>query len=141
MGDKENVVAGDSGPFWFFDEFQPKKEVNPPLGDLGLLCWEMGRGASSSAPYEYSSIKSSVTPSNLIFRSGVGRVSGAYAGILGMVGERACAFRSRSRGGWVLLTDRSCRGEGAVGLEVVTERVLLRGRKGWGAVPFRGVFP
>jgi Mg-chelatase subunit ChlI len=44
----------------------------------------------------------------------------------------------------VLLTDRSCRGEGAVGLRVVTERlerVLLRGRKGLGAVPIRGVLP
>lgn len=39
-GDKEfseKVVAGESSPFWAFDEFQPKKEVKPPAGDFGLL--------------------------------------------------------------------------------------------------------
>lgn len=41
----------------------------------------------------------------------------------------------------MLLTDRSCRGEFAVGLRVVTERELLRDSKGLGAVPFRGVLP
>ena len=34
----ENVVAGDSAPFWGFVEFQPKNEVKPPPGDLGLFC-------------------------------------------------------------------------------------------------------
>ncbi len=41
----------------------------------------------------------------------------------------------------MLLADLSCRGECAVGLRVVTERELLRGSKGLGAVPVKGVFP
>jgi hypothetical protein len=31
----ENAVAGESASLGFA-EFQPKKEVNPPAGDLGL---------------------------------------------------------------------------------------------------------
>jgi hypothetical protein len=34
--DSENAVAGDSASFGGFEEFQPKKEVKPPAGDLGL---------------------------------------------------------------------------------------------------------
>jgi hypothetical protein len=84
-GDKEcseNVVAGESAPFGALLEFQPKKEVNPPAGDLGLFdCPRLsGRYASS--------VKSSAAPSTLSFRSG-SLESDVYEGMFGMVGDRA----------------------------------------------------
>lgn len=78
-GDKdfsEKVVAGDSSPFWGLVEFQPKNDVNPPAGDLGL----------EGLPL----MESSATPSSRKLSSG-GRVSCVYEGILGIVGDRACA--------------------------------------------------
>lgn len=97
-------------------------------------------------------MKSSVTPSNLSERSD--RLDSlVYNGILGIVGDRACAplipkalsaSVLLSRGGWALLADRSCRD--AVGMVVVllfaTKRELLRGEGGSSNVfPVRGVLP
>jgi hypothetical protein len=93
-GDKEysEYVTGDSGPF--LDEFQPKKEVNPPAGDLGLPWFPRLSGRYESSNW------ASATPSNLSFRS-VGRTSAAYADMLGRVGERACVMTGfRCRRGW-----------------------------------------
>jgi hypothetical protein len=89
-------------------------------------------------------MKSSVTPSNLSVRSDDRDrdwESLVYNGILGIVGERACAIPKALSAsvllycwGWVLLADRSCRD--TVGMVVwllfATKRelVLVRGGDG-----------
>lgn len=83
MGDSEKVVEGVSGPCPL--EFQPKKEVNPPAGDLGFPDCPLLSGRLS---WRYKSVKSSCSaPSTLSLRSG-GLVSEVYGGILGCVGDR-----------------------------------------------------
>jgi hypothetical protein len=102
----ENAVAGESASLGFA-EFQPKKEVKPPAGDLGL--------PRLSGRYESSW---SSAASSLSLRSG-GRVSDAYDGIVGIVGDRACAFAPTARSssvllclrGWNVLAGRSFRAE------------------------------
>lgn len=67
-GDKEcseKVVVGESAPVCDLEELHPKKDVNFPAGDFGLLCV-----VSGDVEYGSSSRKSSVTPSNCNLRSG-----------------------------------------------------------------------
>jgi hypothetical protein len=151
-GDKdlsENVVVGDSAPFCLA-EFQPKNEVNPAAGDLGFTGLACSSSCSSSDSYR-SSIKSSVTPSSFNSRLG-GRTSDVlYAGMFGIVGERACcplaeALSSASllcRCAWKLLTVLSCLGAGpeeARALLGEAESELCRGGC-LGAVAVMGVWP
>jgi hypothetical protein len=85
-GDKdcsENAVEGVSGPC-AFDEFQPKKDVKPPAGDLGLSSWPLLSGRTESLLKS-----SSAAPFTLSLRSGGLEVSAVYEGILGIVGDRA----------------------------------------------------
>ena len=83
MGDSEKVVEGVSGP-GALEEFQPKKEVNPPAGDLGFPDCPRLSGRLS---WRYRSVKSSSALSTLSLRSG-GLVSEVYGGMLGCVGDR-----------------------------------------------------
>lgn len=155
-GDKdlsENVVVGDSGPFCLV-EFQPKNEVNPAAGDLGLTgLTGFARSSSRSSSVSYrSSIKSSVTPSSFNRRLGGGRTSAVFDdGIFGIVGERACCPFAEAlsssillcRCTWKLLIERSC-----LGIEPEDTRPLLDEAESelclagcFGAVAVTGVWP
>lgn len=104
-GDKdfsENVVVGDSAPVCLA-EFQPKNEVNPAAGDFGLTGLAFPSPRSSSLSYRSSSIKSSVTPSNFNRKLGWRTSDVLYAGIFGMVGERACCPLAEALSSSILL--------------------------------------
>lgn len=92
-----------------------------------------------------SSIKSSVTPSNLRRKFCCCRGSDVYMGILGMVGDRTCCNDMREPLVWsTLLLDLSCRGNVPVDVRLVMEydKELFRGLKGnLGAVAVCGVLP
>jgi hypothetical protein len=73
-----------------------------------------------------------------------------YTGMLGIVGDRACAplppavFRSSTllcRCGWKLLADRSCRAEAVTGLVFAMESELVRLNGLFGTALIRGVLP
>ena len=144
-GDKdwsENAVDGESGPAALV-EFQPKKEVNPPAGDLGLPCWPLLSGRY------WSLTSSSRAPSTLSLRSG-GLTSALYDGMFGTVGDREWLTLPSIVGrlssvvffrGWKVLTERSCLGSGLrwlVGSELLRAANELCGTVGvvpWGFLP------